>query len=213
MLKHPCAICGVREATTRDHVPPKAVFVEPFPKKLITVPACELCNNGSSGLDAHFRVYLGAVVGDKSADGKKLWKERSLATLHKNRKLVTTISTVMQSVDAFDEAGTRIGKRTRIVWPANVFNPVIERIARGLYYHHFNEILGARAQCTVGFHYTLTDEIMEDTRVLAQSDIGDGAFSYRYGRAELEPLRSVWIFEFYQGQWASVITSPASQSK
>ena len=208
MLKHLCVICGVREATTRDHVPPKAVFIEPLPKKLITVPACKLCNNGSSGLDAEFRVYLGAVVGDKSADGKKLWKERSLATLRKNKKLVTTISTGMQSVDAFDETGTHLGVRNRIIWPANVFNPVVERIARGLYYHHFNEVLGDRAQCAVTFHYALTDSMMEDTRHFSESHIGKGAFSYRYARAEEAPLRSVWIFEFYQGQWASVVTSP-----
>jgi hypothetical protein len=84
----------------------------------------------------------------------------------------------------------------------------VERIARGLYYHHYGEILGARAKCEVGFLYALSDGYLETSRGWPEGHIGDGAFSYRYGRAEDHPLNSVWVFEFYQGHWASVETSP-----
>jgi hypothetical protein len=71
-----CAICGVRLATTRDHVPPKAILVRPFPKNLITVPACVECNNGSAPMDSDFRVYLAAGrrrqwrVSEQTLEGK-----------------------------------------------------------------------------------------------------------------------------------------------
>ena len=212
VLKYPCVICGIREATTRDHVPPKTVFTKPLPTTLVTVPACALCNNGSADFDEKFRVYLGLVVGDKNANAKKLWKERSMATLRKNKKLAETISKGMHEVDVLNEYGVRVGKKIAFLWPVDVFECVVERIARGLYYHHFGEILGARVQCTVGFMYTLSDDIMESTKDLTQSHIGDGAFTYRYGRAAESPLHSVWVFEFYQGHWASVVTSPINAS-
>ena len=54
-----CTYCP-NPATTDDHVPPKGLFSEPLPgpSSLITVPACESCNPGSSKDDEYFKVYL-----------------------------------------------------------------------------------------------------------------------------------------------------------
>jgi hypothetical protein len=59
-----CALCGARPATTRtrDHVPPKALFPSPRPK-LITVPACDICNESASEAEEKFRVYLSVKSG------------------------------------------------------------------------------------------------------------------------------------------------------
>jgi len=94
-----CSICGEREATTRDHIPPKSILVKPYPSNLITVQACAACNNGASAMDEKFRVYLAAAVGDNSESARKLWKDRSLATLRKNRKLVAALSSSMRDVE------------------------------------------------------------------------------------------------------------------
>lgn len=204
-----CAICGVRVATTRDHLPPKALLVKPYPDNLITVPACAVCNNGASQVDEQFRVYLAATVGDKSESAKKLWKDRSLATLRKNRKLVTALSSTMRDVEVRTPSGTVIGKRTAYLWPAPVFESVVERIARGLYFHHFGEVLGSRVACEVGFLNSLPETVVKDTADWPYSHVGD-AFAYRFGRAEEQPLNSLWVLEFYQGHWASVETRPAS---
>ena len=208
--KNPCAICGVREATTRDHIPPKAIFSRPLPTSLVTVPACHVCNNGSSVFDERFRVYLGMVVGDKSEKARKLWKERSMATLKKNLRLVRSISEGMQEVELRTSGDLKVGKRIAFLWPANEFQSIVERIARGLYYHHFNEILGAQVRCESGLLYALSDEFMALSRGWAENHIGDGAFSYRFARADEAPLNSLWVFEFYQGLWAVVETSPVA---
>jgi hypothetical protein len=149
------------------------------------------------------------VIGDKNPKAKQLWKERSMATLRKNKKLVTTISQGMSEVDLHTKDGRYIGKRTAFLWPADVYESVAERIARGLYYHHFGEILGSRAKCNVGFLYALSDGYMAASSGWPEGHIGQGAFSYRYGRVDNEPLKSLWVFEFYQAHWASVETSPA----
>lgn len=39
-----CCYCGVRKATTKDHIPPKSIFNKPRPCDLITVPYCFECN-------------------------------------------------------------------------------------------------------------------------------------------------------------------------
>lgn len=204
-----CSICGVRVATTRDHIPPKAILVKPYPNNLITVPACGVCNNGAAPMDEQFRVYLAATVGDKSESARKLWKDRSLATLRKNRKLVTALSSSMQELEIRTPSGVCVGKRTAYLWPAPVFESVVGRIARGLYFHHFGEVLGSRAVCSVGFLYELPDALMTDTADWPYSHVGD-AFAYRFGRAAEQPLNSLWILEFYQGHWASVETKEAS---
>lgn len=52
-----CIYCG-RTAETRDHVPPKALLLEPWPNNLRTVPSCSPCNVDWS-LDEQ---YLGIMI-------------------------------------------------------------------------------------------------------------------------------------------------------
>lgn len=42
-----CLYCGAN-ANSREHVPPISVFKKPYPQNLITVPACQCCNNSYS---------------------------------------------------------------------------------------------------------------------------------------------------------------------
>jgi len=42
-----CVYCGDK-AETREHCPPKAFLLKPYPTNLPTVPACTKCNNGFS---------------------------------------------------------------------------------------------------------------------------------------------------------------------
>lgn len=207
-----CAICGVREATTKDHLPPKAILVKPYPANLITVPACADCNNGAATYDEQFRVYLGAAVGDKNPSARKLWKDGSLATLRKNKKLVTALSSTMREVEVKTPSGVVLGKRTACLWPVRAYEAVVERIARGLYYHHFDEVLGKRAKCKVNLLYSVAPQYLDDTASWPTVQIGE-MFAYRYGRADESPLNSLWVFEFYQSHWASVETRPVATRK
>ncbi len=53
-----CVLCGIRPATSREHVPPESFFDSPYPANLITVPACDECNQGSQSDDAYFLAFL-----------------------------------------------------------------------------------------------------------------------------------------------------------
>lgn len=51
-----CAFCGQQfRGKTKDHVPPRGLFGESPKGNLITVPACEKCNNDTSKDDEFFR--------------------------------------------------------------------------------------------------------------------------------------------------------------
>jgi hypothetical protein len=60
-LQQVCALCGIRPATTAEHVPAKSLFAKPRPIDLITVPACGPCNNGTQKNDDYFQRTLALI--------------------------------------------------------------------------------------------------------------------------------------------------------
>lgn len=148
-----CAICGIRPATTRDHVPPKSLFVKPYPQDFITVPACDLCNNGSSVVDEDFRTYLSMTIGQKTDAAKKLWMQAKKSL--KRRK--STRQAIIESIDNLDlTIQTEDGEKKAVSFPYSIYVPVFERVIRGLYYHHFDEILGEASKFQLNILKNLT---------------------------------------------------------
>lgn len=203
-----CAICGFRRATTRDHLPPRAIFPRPLPVVMITVPACATCNNGANHEDERFRVYLGATTAYFDDEATRLWKEESMRTLQRNARLMREFADNVGALEPVELADGRRGIPLR--WPASAYIPVIERLARGLFYHHFREALGSRAKCKIDMLERLPEEIVRLTGDWATNGIGENIFTYRFGR--LDELRSFWIFQFFRAHWATVETYPANAS-
>ena len=82
-----CCYCGFREATTKDHIPPKAIFNKPRPSNLVTVPCCFECNNDASKTDERFKTYIGLQVARHGGEAERLFKEGVLSTTRHNRNL------------------------------------------------------------------------------------------------------------------------------
>ena len=53
-----CAYCGASGNLTKDHVPPKNLFLTPRPSNLISVPACKVCHENTSKDDEYFRLKI-----------------------------------------------------------------------------------------------------------------------------------------------------------
>src|SRR5262245_9897739 len=90
-----CAICGRRDATSNDHVPPRGIFFRPWPNSLIRVPAGRPCNSGASCRDERFRVYLGLHASRNPELGSRFYTE-AVRTLRHNRKLLRELLDGMQ---------------------------------------------------------------------------------------------------------------------
>lgn len=53
-----CVYCGQLKEVSKDHVIPKCLFIKPYPLNLISVPACDECNNAKSQNDDYLRDIL-----------------------------------------------------------------------------------------------------------------------------------------------------------
>lgn len=203
-----CAICGKCPATTVDHVPPKGIFPKPRPANLVTVPACFRCNHVASKNDEKFRVYLSLHVGIDTPQTKTLWDKHAFRSVRHNKRLHQEILQMMKPMETTTPNGIVLGKRTVALWNSRSHDAVIEKTIRGLYYHHYKEVLGDRALVRVQWLRRLDNDIYEQTKNWPQNDIGNGTLIYKYGRAEKAPLHSLWVFQFYGRHWSSGYTVP-----
>ena len=204
-----CAICGIRPATTTEHVPPKAIFLRPRPSNLVTVPACFPCNNKSSATEEEFGVYLAILVADPMHGTSPLWRKQALRTLDHNNRLARKVNENLRLRSVRTPAGLHLGKVGMFQFPARTYISVIEKTIRGLYYHHYGDVLGPSADVHASMSHAPTEEFMELTKELKQNSIGGDALIYRFGRAVDSPLYSIWSLQFYSRNWASGHTNPS----
>lgn len=137
-----CYNCGLRKATTFDHVISKTLIPEPRPNNLVTVPACEECNGGFSKDEEYLRDRLSAVIGGSDFEAPATWDKawRSMQRPKaKGKKLglfkdVFKLPAAVQTKDGPSDMGVLMSKQR--------VNRVIEKMVRGFYFHHFKKRLG-----------------------------------------------------------------------
>ena len=121
-----CGICGQRDATTNDHVPPRGIFCPPRPSNLIRVPACRPCNSGASGLDERFRVYLGLHVSRSAATGSRLYDE-ALRSLRHNRRLLKEVLASVRPAHLTTEHGIIYERGFRVLWDSDAHDAIVAK--------------------------------------------------------------------------------------
>lgn len=137
-----CAYCGAGEATTVDHVIPRALYPESRRTseiQRITLPACETCNGSWVDDEPHFRNIL-LISGESTLVVDELWRGKTRRSF--------------EQVD-----GLRMGARGTRSTPANDprFMRVQRKVIRGLSHHHkvltavSDEQMWADVQRSVGF--------------------------------------------------------------
>ena len=91
-MKNPltnCYLCGKPEDShfTRDHIPPKGLFLGPRPNNLITVPCCFECNQKHSGFDERLRI-IASMSFDRNDVGQRIVDEKVVgSTFAQNRQI------------------------------------------------------------------------------------------------------------------------------
>lgn len=201
----PCTICGLYEAINREHVPPRNIFLKPRPNNLVTVPACDNCNNDTSGLDEEFRAYLSLRVGIDNRQSLDFWTKAALPTIQSNERLRRQIGETLGQAEVFSEAGIFIGIAPAVLWEVQKHNPIIEKTVKGLYWEHYNDILGNRVNWEITWLRGLTEKAINMLSQLHVKRIGN-AFVYAYRRTDDDPISSIWLLEFYGIHLVNVIT-------
>jgi len=202
--KQVCVYCGKLSKTTRDHIPPRAVFPKPRSNDLITVPSCIKCNSCASELDERFSVYLSLHVGIDTPESNRLWRNHTFGRLKHNQQLLNTIRKGMKPVRVTTHGGIILKQGMGVTWDSDSHDLVMARVIRGLHFHHFSELVPPKAFVKVNWHQELTNETEEMTRPFSTNVIARGNFAYRFARAKKDNIvKSLWLFQFYEKHWAS----------
>jgi hypothetical protein len=203
-----CAICGERDGTTRDHVPPKAIFPKPRPNNLVTVPACLECNNGASDNDDLFKVFLSLQAVGNNEIARRLFQEKTVRTLKRNQSLLALILEEAKELQIINNQGN-IETRTGILWNSAAHDAVMERTIRGLYFHHSGSPIPIDTNLAVQWLHGVPEEILPSLHLFNEVVLGDDQVTYKYIIYGDDPRHSLWLFDFYGAHWASGHTSPA----
>jgi hypothetical protein len=108
-----CVYCG-EPATTKDHVPPRGLFLDPPPRNLITVPACLRCNNSASTDDELFRIVVSIGAGMDTPESRALWDDKIFPGLRKNRRVAKDLGGSMRRVPVHHPDGAYLGEATAV---------------------------------------------------------------------------------------------------
>jgi hypothetical protein len=210
-----CTYCS-NPATTSDHVPPKKLFTPPRPSNLITVPACEQCNNDASDDDEVFRNELSLMAGSFGESAKAAERRQSaMRSIRRNRRRSCEIVLGAQPVERYTESGLYLGLAYALPLVPGVQHRIITRIVHGLYRHHFDARLDDNSKIELFFidkrRRPNWQERLDTFRKLAAPAhrlIGDGeTFQYFYGRAIEDPAYSVWLPIFFKGIGEQIIVA------
>lgn len=212
-----CSICGKDAELTREHIPPKGLFINPRPKNTITVLSCKQCNNDTKLDDEYFRFWVTAgahpdsklsavwkskVVGSSFKRSPALLKKiqddhKILLEQHANNPLKTYDNEIVPN---------ELLHRCYVV-AAERIEKVACKIVKGLYFHHFLKPLPREVGLTVSFEpipLEILINIIKARKGLVGGD--DGEFIYWFKFDDVEPYFSRWVLFFYLQNYLRVET-------
>lgn len=210
-VEAPCVYCG-EQSTSDDHVPPKALFVPPRPP-LITVRACDTCNNGASDDDEAFRAFMSVRAGIGEGDTHALW-QTTLRGVRRNRREFRQLVASIRTLPSYSRSGLLwTGNRVAATFPAGPHDRVMSRTAKSLYFHHFGEPMPSDTRLELS--------VMDPDALSFQAWLGNtlptprvcdigGAerFGYTFGRLEDSPATSLWLYQVYRTHVVLCISEP-----
>lgn len=208
-----CALCGKFGKFTKEHVPPKNLFLKPRPNNSITVHLCNKCNHSFHLDDEYFRVYIsaGAQPGTKLW---KLWKQKVVGSsfarsgglrgrLNDEHELLLEYAT-SNPLQAYD--GSVLPEELLcLVQPfeGNRINAVVEKIVRCLYYKHKSEVFNETLEVNDA---PMTESILKDILSTRSGEVGySDEFVYKY--TDYTKGQTLWRLVFYRSKEFTVLAS------
>jgi hypothetical protein len=206
--KAKCAYCGAA-ATTADHVPPKGLFAKPLPKDLVTVPSCRPCNGDAAPDDEYFRtvMVLRWDVYERSDAAGAVQRAMRALVRPRGEGFRNGLLNKLTEIPVFGDDGAKVGSIRQLDVDMRRVRRVVERIVRGLYYHHKGVRLPP--ECRVTVNSLESFESLDVDGVTTLSDLTrwamsaerhvspQGVLDYRFRESVQDPVCAVWILGFY----------------
>ena len=197
-----CVVCGVASATTREHIPPRSIFLKAPPAYLV-VPACKQCNETTKRDDEYLRHVMTAASGTPEA--LELWSKKVAAKFHSfpatRVGLKNRLATAPIRLPGLGVVPVRV-----LLAEAERINRVTRKMVRGLFWFHNGE----RLSDDVPIHVQMWNSVQlaerfndpQQMAVLRKTALG----AYRdpevmrsfFYQGAIEGHTSLWYFFFYR---------------
>jgi len=209
-----CLYCGKRPATTRDHVIPTCLFPRPRPSNMITVPACQPCNDAKAACDGYFRDLCIVDLFYDPGDG--VTRDVYDAVLRADRRGRSLVGRAARAharqEPLYTRRGISLGRHSTLPVDEWRVTTLLSMIVRGLYY----TCSGTRLRDDVVIEILRLDSltINEFLADLAQYTpmgplgIGTKVFSFMVLHGQEDASVTYWVLRFYGGIFYSVATTP-----
>ena len=216
-----CAVCGADAQLTKEHVPPRNLFLHPRPTNTITTWTCAPCNKGTELDDEYFRLFVtaGADPGSRVA---QLWTEKvvgssftrspALKAQLQNDRVRLREHHEEHPLKAYDgETVSDEVVENCMMLDASRVNRVAEKIVRCLYFHHH----GGPLPRNLSFQSSLApldgsklELVIRERKGLVGGE--EGEFIYWYHLGESSSYTSEWVLLFYLQRHIIVTTKETS---
>jgi hypothetical protein len=213
-LGTPCVYCGIRPSTRKgDHVVPKALFTEPFPSDMVTVPACPTCNMAKEPLDSYLRDTL---VTDIAVSSNPI--ARQLVTGKLARCIADNRSPFIREAipgarwkPMFSSSGIYVGHGVSVPVDDRKIRHELRFMVRGLYYWVRDQRIPDSYQFEVEridtFHVGDAWDMLAGKSEGA-GQIGNNVFACRYMFGLEDGFVSYWLLIFYNAIAYGVMSVP-----
>ena len=214
-----CAYCEA-PATTKDHVPPKGLFARPLPANLITVPSCETHNNSASQDDEYFRATLSFRHDTYTLPDAEAAAARALERMQRKESegFLRAFLADVKEEEIITPAGLYLGTAGSYKVDMPRLISVVERVTRGLFFHHTKSRLPERSIVKVypvesfrnNLDVTSFQRIAEMVMWASSAPHHETAgkvLSYKFRQTDQDPAASVWMMMFYDAVPFLVVTA------
>jgi len=197
-----CVYCGKTAPFTKDHVIPKALFIDPLPPNLITVRACESCNNNEKSRDDDYlRDLLATDIVGAQHPAAQDGLERMLRSAHHNRSQVMREAMATMSMKPFyTPGGIFLGNFPSYSVDGERITGIFDRIVRGLYYDARKQRVPSDYTVEVRRFYPWDFMNILDTFQRYHPNgpriMGD-VFGCMFLSAQEDPCSTLWLLWFY----------------
>ncbi len=199
-----CVLCGKEGIITREHVPPKCLFLKPRPQNTITVPLCEGCNHFYHLDDEYFRI-LASVHANPSDQQWRLFNEKvigsSLARGEGLKKRLDDEYMIIQNYARSNPielygGGELPNELLPYLRPfdAKRINSVIEKIVKCLHFHHFERRFEGELRIVIS---DLLEQVRHSILNQPSGKVGyNNEFVYQY--KILDSRSNMWLLIFFE---------------
>jgi hypothetical protein len=197
-----CGFCGAPGATA-DHVPSRKFFPQPRPSDLVTVPACNTCNNKTSADEEHFLHVMMSHVASEGPIVEALRSQRfSLPKTERRLRVAREMLSKVRMIPVHTPGGIYLGHAPALEGiDFGRLERVFEKIVRGLYFAEYGERPPAdrHTQSMLDPHRELMGHPVAQL-VLREGRgrrVSSGEFDYRIARAEDGSATALCVMLFW----------------